>query len=597
MSDIVIDVQGLSVAYRVYARPRDLLTEVFLRRDRHDDYWALRNCSFQVTRGQRLGIIGRNGAGKSTLLRVISGALTPTSGIADVRGSVAVMNGAAAVWNGDQTGIDLARLNLRLKGYSRDRIEHFLDDIVDFTELGAHLHMPVKTYSSGMQARLSFAVATSVDSDIVIIDEVLGAGDGYFAAKAAQRLRALCDNGRTLLFVSHSTHAVRSMCDSVLWLEDGEVRSLGATEDLVAPYEQELARAADISNRLPNIIRAGNEVLLMREDDVPVPGTMRVRLRRLDGDPSASCRIRDLSATWITGQTSQTDTIPLDDTSGESPHALRLWNSAWGRLHTSSGRTSRELLSRPGESPGGQISLAVDTSLAEGGSLGLTWVCETSLQPADLVVEALDTHHGCWTPFADITSTRDGAGHLAFAAHAVITQGTCAGASMTAAMPTVQPRCRIVEVRASGADPASEALDPKGPLALTVTLDVMEVVPNFFLTVTVHRSDGTLMFFESSSEAIGEVSLPSGRHDFEFAFDRNPFGDGEYTISSTAMCGAWAPDMDQSETEVLDRGIAVGRFTIPRLPNTVHGGVTSVRARVHVGNVRSNAPHAGMDDA
>ncbi|CAB4960707.1 MAG: ATP-binding cassette domain-containing protein [Actinobacteria bacterium] len=596
MTDIAVDVQGLSVAYRVYARRRDLLTEVFLRRNRHDDYWALRNCTFRVPRGQRMGIIGRNGAGKSTLLRVISGALGPTSGIVDVRGSVAVMNGAVPAWNGDQTGIDLTRLNLRLKGYSRERIDHFLDDIIDFTELGAHLHMPLKTYSSGMQARLSFAIATSVDSDIVIIDEVLGAGDGYFAAKAAQRLRALCDDGRTLLFVSHSTHAVRSMCDSVLWLEDGEVRAIGPTVDLVPSYELELARAADQSIRVPNSHRASAEIHLMREDDVPNPATVRVRLRRVDIDPSASCRIRDLTATWITEKKSTTDVVPLDNSSGGSPHELRLWNSAWGRLHTRSGLTSRELLSHPGGSPGGQICLAVHGLLPPGTRLAMRWTCQTSLPAKDLVLEILDVEFGRWTAFTQIACTPGDGGKFIFTAQTDITSAHTSITPMTVSA-VVRPRCRIADVRATGADSNSNAIDPMGPLTLTVVLDVNEYLRDVFLVIEIYRTDGTLMYFQSSSEVLGEVSLSSGRHAFQFSFDSNPFGDGEYTITSTALAGIWAPTMDQSAAEVFDRSIETGRFSIPRRANSLHGGVTSVRAVLHVSDIGADDHQIGTQQA
>ena len=589
MTDVAVDVQGLSVAYRVYARRRDLLTEVFLRRNRHDDYWALRNCTFRVPRGQRMGIIGRNGAGKSTLLRVISGALGPTSGIVDVRGSVAVMNGAVPAWNGDQTGIDLTRLNLRLKGYSRERIDHFLDDIIDFTELGAHLHMPLKTYSSGMQARLSFAIATSVDSDIVIIDEVLGAGDGYFAAKAAQRLRALCDDGRTLLFVSHSTHAVRSMCDSVLWLEDGEVRALGDTEEMLAWYERELARGADQSIRIPNITRAKAEILLMREDDVPDSGTIRVRLRRLDGQPSASCRIRDLTVTWITDQASLTHVVPLDETAGEPHHALRLWNSAWGRLHTRSGRTSRELHSRLGESPGGQVCLTVQQPLTEGSRLALSWTCETSLPLEALVLEILDVEEGQWTRFTEISGTRDETGQLNFEAQTAISDAHRAPLHPVTAV--VRPRCRIVDVRVRGADPLSAAIDPAGPLTLTVVVDINAHVGKFFLMVAMYRTDGTLMYYASSSDGNGEVSLMPGHHAFQFSFDQNPFGDGDYTIDSTTYSGVWSPTMDQSAAEVFDRVISAARFTIPRPSNGMHSGVTSARARLSVSDLGTDGQH------
>ena len=177
------------------------------------------------------------------MLQVIAGNIAPTSGSVSVNGKISSLLSLTPVWNDEDTGLDNIKFNLLVQGVPEKKIASITEDIVDFTELGAALYRPVKTFSSGMSARLAFAIATAIEPEILIIDEVLGAGDGYFAAKAMRRMRAMCEKGRALLFVSHATAAVRQLCNTCMWLENGAVKDAGPADEVLRRYEEDMLRA------------------------------------------------------------------------------------------------------------------------------------------------------------------------------------------------------------------------------------------------------------------------------------------------------------------------------------------------------------------
>ena len=188
MSQTVIEIENLSVSYQMYAKPVDQLKELVLGGIRHETFWALRDISLKVKEGERVGIVGPNGAGKSTLLKVISGTMSATNGQVKTYGRISSLLSMVPAWNEEETGIENIKFNLLLNGVPEKRIPDLVEEISDFTELGPFLFNPVKTYSTGMGARLSFGIATATEPDILIIDEVLGTGDGYFAWKAMKRI-------------------------------------------------------------------------------------------------------------------------------------------------------------------------------------------------------------------------------------------------------------------------------------------------------------------------------------------------------------------------------------------------------------------------
>lgn len=204
---------------------------------------ALHDISVQINRGDRVGIIGRNGAGKTTLLKLAAGMVAPTAGKIRVNGQVQVLMRLGAAFHPDFSGAENIRHSLLYNGAHGKALDKAFDDVADFVELGDFLHQPMRTYSMGMATRLQFAVATAITPDILIIDEVLGAGDAYFAAKSADRMRSLTKSGCTLLLVSHARAQIMEFCTSALWLDNGMVRAHGDVVETTAAYDKAIAEA------------------------------------------------------------------------------------------------------------------------------------------------------------------------------------------------------------------------------------------------------------------------------------------------------------------------------------------------------------------
>ncbi len=203
----------------------------------YEEFWALRNVSFEVRKGEVLGIIGHNGAGKSTLLKVISGILKPTEGSVRVNGAVVPMLELGSGFDFDLTGRENIFLNGAILGYSETFLKEKYEEILAFSELGQFIDVPLRNYSSGMVMRLAFSIATVVVPDILIVDEILAVGDADFQEKSKKRMMELMGGGTTVLFVSHSLGQIREMCDHVLWLDHGQVKQYGDTREVCDAYE------------------------------------------------------------------------------------------------------------------------------------------------------------------------------------------------------------------------------------------------------------------------------------------------------------------------------------------------------------------------
>lgn len=244
-SDIAIHVQNVSKCYQIYDRPQDRLKQPIVSRiqqlfgrppkNYYRDFWALRDISFEVKKGETVGIIGRNGSGKSTLLQMICGTLTPTTGVVETTGRVAALLELGSGFNPDFTGHENVYMNAAVLGLSKEDVDTRFDDIVAFADIGEFIEQPVKTYSSGMVVRLAFSVIVNVDADILIIDEALSVGDAFFVQKCMRFLRNFMENG-TVIFVSHDTDAVLNLCEKAIWLETGKVKSNGLPKEVMERY-------------------------------------------------------------------------------------------------------------------------------------------------------------------------------------------------------------------------------------------------------------------------------------------------------------------------------------------------------------------------
>ena len=241
MSEPAIRLAGVGKMYKIFpSRGANLLDALGLPGGghRYREFWALRGVDFEVQRGSRLGIIGRNGAGKSTLLKLITGNIVPTEGALEVRGDVQALLEAGAGFHPEFSGEDNIRAALTLQGVPPGAMPDLVDEIAEFTELGEFLGQPFRTYSAGMQARLAFATATAVKPDILIVDEMLSAGDAYFSVKAGERMRGLVDSGATLLLVSHSLDHVTMFCDQAIWIDRGRIVKRGGSMEVTKAYQQ-----------------------------------------------------------------------------------------------------------------------------------------------------------------------------------------------------------------------------------------------------------------------------------------------------------------------------------------------------------------------
>ena len=241
--EYAIDVRDVTKIYKLYDKPIDRLKESLnpLHRNYHRDFYALNHISFQVKKGETVGIIGTNGSGKSTILKIITGVLTPTTGTVQVDGVISALLELGAGFNMDYTGIENIYMNGTMMGFSRKEMDEKLQDILDFADIGDFVYQPVKTYSSGMFVRLAFALAINVDPEILIVDEALSVGDVFFQAKCYRRMEEIRKSGTTILMVTHDMGSIIKYCDKVVLLNRGEFVAEGAPGRMVDLYKKILA--------------------------------------------------------------------------------------------------------------------------------------------------------------------------------------------------------------------------------------------------------------------------------------------------------------------------------------------------------------------
>ena len=298
--DIVISVENVSKAYRIWNDPGARLRSPLIRACgsvfprssglRHKfevkassyyrDFYALRDISFQVRKGESVGIIGRNGSGKSTLLQIIASTLQPTTGSVNVRGRVAALLELGSGFNPDFTGRENVYLNAAVLGLSRTETDAKFDSIAAFADIGSFLEQPVKTYSSGMMMRLAFAVQTAVEPDILIVDEALSVGDAPFQAKCYARMRSLLDRGVCVVLVSHDLSTIRSFCQKVLYLRSGSLEVFAPTADGCRLYEVACMRDSGISTEAASLRTVGHPATGKRTEN---PDFTRQAERKRDG--------------------------------------------------------------------------------------------------------------------------------------------------------------------------------------------------------------------------------------------------------------------------------------------------------------------------
>lgn len=236
----IIRVENVSMRFRMandrVTSIKEMVTKMLKRQVEYKDFWALKNVSFDVKRGEVIGLIGRNGAGKSTILKIISGILKPTEGSVYRGGGIVPMLELGSGFDYDLTGKENIYLNGAVLGYSKEFLESRYNDILEFSELGEFINTPIRNYSSGMLMRLAFSIATVVNPEILIVDEILSVGDENFQKKSHARMMELMAGGTTVLYVSHNLDQIREMCNSVVWLENHTVKMFGDVKEVCDAY-------------------------------------------------------------------------------------------------------------------------------------------------------------------------------------------------------------------------------------------------------------------------------------------------------------------------------------------------------------------------
>lgn len=284
MAENMISVKNLVKKYRIYNKPVDRLKEAIspLKKIYSKEYSVLNDISFEVKQGDAIGILGKNGSGKSTLLKIITGVLTQTSGTIDIKGRISSILELGTGFNVEYSGIQNIYLNGTIMGYSEKEMKQKANKIIEFADIGDFIEQPVKIYSSGMFARLAFAVAINVDPDILIIDEVLAVGDIKFQMKCIGKLKELKDEGTTILFVSHATEQVKRFCNRAIWLKDGKIETAGEASKVVDMYEDfmRFGTSRQIEPEKETQKEVEEETLILPEDKSIVASITKVKINK-----------------------------------------------------------------------------------------------------------------------------------------------------------------------------------------------------------------------------------------------------------------------------------------------------------------------------
>ena len=356
MSETAVELAGVGKMYKIFAtRMANLLDALSLPGSgRYSEFWALRGIELKLERGARVGVVGRNGAGKSTLLKLITQNVAPTEGSVVVRGNVQALMDAGAGFHPEFTGRENIRASLTLQGASEHEIRAAVEEIAEFTELGQFLEQPFRTYSAGMQARLAFATATAVQPDILIVDEMLSAGDAYFSHKAGERMRSLVDSGASLLLVSHSLDHITMFCEEAIWIDRGRIVETGPSLEVVKAYQQFTRVLED--RRLTSRNRKSQSGLFSSHELDAFSDSLIVRFTV--AGPGA-CEV-DTVSLWREGALEESLDVggAQDADISHAAHVL-LDASDWSGPRTGDERMSRMLAAIPGATATGSVAFSL----------------------------------------------------------------------------------------------------------------------------------------------------------------------------------------------------------------------------------------------
>jgi ABC-type polysaccharide/polyol phosphate transport system ATPase subunit len=560
----VVSIDNVSKAYTLYERPRDIFKEAIFGGTRHDVFWALKDISFDVFEGERVGVVGPNGAGKSTLLQVVTGNLTPTTGTVQVHGRISAMLSLTSFLNPHESGLDNVRFNLLLAGVDKSELPRLTDGVVEFAELGGFIYAPVRTYSTGMNARLAFSIATVTTPDVLVVDEVLGVGDAYFAAKATARMIELANEGRALFFVSHSSAAVRLLCNRAIWLDQGGIRAIGAVDDVVRQYEDDSRREVDERVRPGNIARRRLSETRVAADELSPRGLTRIRVVGAGGRVRDTHYVRRVEVA-VGNAEPEAISLYVEDMSAEGVGSLDLFRSEWGRAHSRKGHESRALAPAAKPLRGGHILIRQSHVARDGDDLRITIESTSVGRSEALVVQEADMEAGTWTdvPLVARERLRDDWVRSTFSGRLRPVAESVRQEAVGRIIDESRPDVEVAEVALLVAGAKSSVVHEKEPFELVVGVDVRRRVPSADVNVYITRSDGVYVFWQSSGQVGMNLAGIEGEYDVAFRFEPNFFGGGEYVVTIEIGNGY---DMTNNfpQSEIFDRRVGALTFTVER---------------------------------
>ena len=562
--DPIISIRNLSKAYSVYERPRDIFMEALFGGVRHDVFWALRGVDLDIYEGQRVGIVGPNGAGKSTLLKILTGNLSPTGGTYSVNGKISALLSLTSFLNPEQTGLENIRFNLLVNGAAKSDLPRLTEEVVDFTELGAFIKAPVRTYSSGMMTRLAFAISTAITPDILVIDEVLGAGDSYFAAKANVRMLELTRRGRALLFVSHAINAVQMLCDTAVWVDNGQIRQVGPVDEIARRYEADFRRKEDEHLRAGNAARSSALTGAVLPEEIGRPDVWRLRVIGEDDRLHDTHYVRRVDVT-LAGR-SHPVSLEFADVDDPDVHAcLDLTGSEWARLHDRHGQRSRALAPGSSKLRGGQVVARTPVGVGQVGRVDVLIESSSLGGVEDLKVQYADAHAGRWTDLELVSRTSDGAWTRAeFTGSLTRADAAVHARQVESVTAVVRPDLEVGEVRMIVDGDDALAVREHEPFAIEVEIHAHRPVEVADVWLHFTRVDGFYVFWQSSGQSeAGNLRNVDEDLMVRFDFDPNIFGPGDYEVEA-AVANGFDLDRNWPHSEVFDRRVGALKFTVTR---------------------------------
>ncbi len=589
MTNEILVVDKVSKAYPIYQRPSDFLREAITGKPRHSLFWALKNVSFSLKEGDRLGIIGPNGAGKSTLLQVISGLLSPTSGRATLNGNISSLLTLTSFLDQHSTGYENIVANLKMMGVPNNKTKEMAIEIIDFTELGSFIHAPIKTYSSGMAARLAFAISTSFEPDVLVIDEVLGVGDGYFVGKAMKRMKDLCDRGRGLILVSHALSSVQALCNKALWLDKGECRMWGDALDVVGAYEEDYRIAEDEATRSISSETVLRRVDFPREEQLSESDRLHFRIvPRNKGVFKDTHYVSSVRATAggesfdipIDREVQQSDTHPVLDT----------FDSEWGRHIDRNGVSCRSLSRATGRSRGGQFSIPCDVvPVGEEVLTKVEFECESVYGLETLAVEVLDQKKGEWVDLIEQHIAKNGKKltYCFVGSVAIADKEEIEGALQHLAARRL-PSAEVSSVTLVRDGSKTTIIREGEPFEIVLEIEVSRDIRELDASIRIFREDGTYMFWQSTGQHGENITASPGTIEARFEFDRNLFPGGRYQVS-TIVANGWNLDTNYPYSEIYDRKINILEFSIWRKDERLDLGAINMRVPTCINQVSLKA--------